>query len=91
MTNDPTLLLSRLDALETKIAQGITAMPERNHLIAQLVDSKAVTKADIARRLNAIRLNAGAPAITWALVQKTAQRHSRKNPSADVDPRTTVR
>lgn len=80
MTNDPTLLLSRLDELETKIAQGITAMSERNDLIAQLVDSKAVTKADIARRLNSIRRNAGAPPITWALVQKTAQRHSRKNP-----------
>ncbi|MEY3046632.1 MAG: hypothetical protein RL242_3474 [Pseudomonadota bacterium] len=73
--------LDRLDMLEVSIARGIVAMDERNDLIARLVASGEITKADLARRINAKRLAVGAPTISWDNVSKIAMRHGPQKSS----------
>jgi hypothetical protein len=73
MNNEQEQQLAKLAELETKIAKGIATYSERNTLIVRLVES-GVSQAEVTRRLNAVRKQAGVATITPDAVAATMRR-----------------
>jgi hypothetical protein len=65
--------LEQLIRLERMICDGLSAYEARNQLIVDLV-AAGVSKAEIARQLNAVRDHEGAPRLTPAAITATCKR-----------------
>ena len=75
MKQTPTL--ATLASLEKTIVTGLLAYEKRNELIAALV-ADGTRQADVARCVNAVRKDMGAPMITPDAIAATIKRVERK-------------
>jgi hypothetical protein len=69
--------IDELDALERTIVKGLKAYDLRNELICRLVEN-GVKQADIARRLNTVRVKMDAPSLTPDAVAATLKRAEKR-------------
>lgn len=69
--------LTELDRLEKIIARGLTTYAIRNQLIVDLVTS-GIKQAEVARRINKVRVKMGAPEVTPDAVAATLKRVQRQ-------------
>ena len=76
MTN-PARMYAQLDSAEAEVIRGLEAFERRNELIYELVAS-GERQADVTRRINAARAQAGADPITPDAVAATLKRVERK-------------